>query len=185
MRVTRAQMSANRARILKKASRLFRERGFAAVTIADVMTAAGQTHGGFYGHFPSKDALIAAVIAEAMPASSFAPADLEAWIDAYLSPAHRDAPATGCPTASLAGLMRDQTDAARAAMAQGLEAQIARMANANPEDADADRRRAAIGQWSAMVGALVMARAIGDGPLSDEILSETRAWLRDRSAVPA
>jgi TetR/AcrR family transcriptional repressor of nem operon len=185
MRVTREQMAANRARILKEAGKLFRERGFAAVTIADVMMAAGQTHGGFYGHFASKDALIAAVIAEAMPPISFAPADLAAWIDAYLSPAHRDAPATGCPTASLAGLMRDQTEAARAAMALGLEAQIARMANGNPESAGTGRRRAAIGQWSAMVGALVMARAIGNSPLSDEILSETRAWLRDGSSEPA
>lgn len=177
-------MSANRARILKEAGRLFRERGFAPVTIADVMKAAGQTHGGFYGHFASKDALIAAVIAEAMPVDAFGPEDLAAWIDAYLSPTHRDAPAHGCPTASLAGLMRDQSQAAREAMANGLEAQIARMARAAPRGSKAGRRRTAIGQWSAMVGALVMARAIGDAPLSDEILSETKNWLRDRTPSP-
>ena len=179
MRVTREQMSANRARILEAASRLFREYGFAAVTIADVMKAAGQTHGGFYGHFESKDALIAAVISQSMSASISGPAELEAWIDGYLSPAHRDAPARGCPTASLAGLMRDQTEPARAAMETGIAAQIARLAQALPSGSDAERRQAAIGQWSAMVGALVMSRAIGDAPLSDEILSATRRWLRD------
>lgn len=178
MRVTREQMSANRARILAAAGQLFRERGFAAVTIADVMNAAGQTHGGFYGHFKSKDALIAAVIADAMPTDAFGPADMTAWIDGYLSKAHRDEPALGCPTASLAGLMRQQTPAARAAMAQGLEAQIDRLARILPNGTAAERRQAAIGQWSAMVGALVMARAIGDTPLSDEILAETRTWLR-------
>lgn len=180
MRVTREQMSANRARILEEAGRLFRERGFAAVTIADVMNAAGQTHGGFYGHFPSKDALIAAVITQTMPVEASDPVDVAAWIDGYLTTAHRDAPGLGCPAASLAGLMRDQTEAARAAMASGIEIMIARMANALPNGTQNERRQAAIGQWSAMVGALVIARAVGDTALSDEILSATRDWLHGK-----
>lgn len=179
MRVSREQMSANRARILEEASRLFREHGFAAVTIADVMKAAGQTHGGFYGHFASKDALIAAVVAQAMPGKVARQTDIGAWIDGYLSPAHRDAPARGCPTASLAGLMPQQTAAAQAAMASGITAQIAHLARAMPGGNDAERHRMAVGQWSAMVGALVLSRAVGDAPLADEILQETRGWLHD------
>ncbi|MEJ5143704.1 TetR/AcrR family transcriptional regulator [Gluconobacter albidus] len=181
MRVSREQMVENRARILREASRLFREQGFAAVTVADVMKAAGQTHGGFYSHFASKDDLIAATVTEALTGEVSGMADLEAWTDAYLSPLHRDHPAQGCPTASLAGLMRQQTPATRAAMAAGLEAQLMRFAAALPHIADAARRREAIGRWSAMVGAVVLARAVDDPALADELLAETRAWLAEKS----
>jgi len=170
-------MAANRSRILEEAGRLFRERGFEAVTIADVMKAAGLTHGGFYGHFASKDALIAAVVAQSLSANVPEKVDIGAWIEAYLSPRHRDAPEQGCPTASLAGLMRQQTPEAQAAMAEGIDAQIARLADALPSGTDAERRRAAIGRWSALVGALILSRAVGTAPLSDEILAETRAWI--------
>ncbi len=182
MRVSRDQMVENRARVLREASRLFREQGFAAVTVADVMKAAGQTHGGFYSHFASKDDLIAATIAEALTGEGADMADLEAWIDAYLSPLHRDHPAQGCPTASLAGLMRQQSPAARNAMAAGLEAQLARFAAALPDGNDAERRRDAIGRWSAMVGAVVLSRAVDDPALSDELLAQTRAWLAGDTA---
>jgi TetR/AcrR family transcriptional repressor of nem operon len=177
MRVSREQMVENRARILREAGRLFRDRGFAAVTVADVMKAAGQTHGGFYSHFASKDDLIATTIAETLSGESAGRVGLKAWTDAYLSPRHRDDPAHGCPTASLAGLMRQQTPAARAAMATTLRSQIARFSAALAEGDDAERRRAAIGRWSAMVGAVVLARAVDDPALADELLAETRAWL--------
>ncbi|MFM2372616.1 MAG: hypothetical protein RIS85_2338, partial [Pseudomonadota bacterium] len=107
MRVSREQMSANRARILEEAGRLFRDRGFDAVTVADVMKAAGLTHGGFYGHFASKDALIAASVAHTMERQDAGLSDNFArLLDAYLTPQHRDAAALGCPTAALAGLLR-------------------------------------------------------------------------------
>ncbi|MPT48363.1 MAG: TetR/AcrR family transcriptional regulator [Sphingobium sp.] len=181
MRVSREQMVENRARILREASRLFREQGFAAVTVADVMKAAGQTHGGFYSHFASKDDLIAATVAEALTGESMGMTDLEAWTDAYLSPLHRDHPEQGCPTASLAGLMRQQTPEARSAMAKGLEKQLARFAAALPEGSDDDRRQEAIGRWAAMVGAIVLSRAVDDPALADELLISTRGWLADNS----
>lgn len=180
MRVSREQMVENRRRILREASRLFRERGFAAVTVADVMKAAGQTHGGFYGHFGSKDDLIAATIAEMLAVEQAAMADIEGWTDAYLSPLHRENPAQGCPMASLAGLMRHQTSGARTAMAQGLDAHITRFADCLVGEDDAERRRAAIGRWAAMVGAVVLARAIDDTALADELLRETRAWIGEK-----
>ncbi|WP_277980187.1 TetR/AcrR family transcriptional regulator [Sphingomonas phyllosphaerae] len=177
MRVSRDQMAMNRVRILTEASRLFRERGFDAVTVSEVMKAAGQTHGGFYSHFASKDDLVAQTVAFALDGEGETMPDLQGWIDVYLSPLHRDHAGEGCPTASLAGLMRQQTLEARAAMAKGLDAQIDRLARSLPVGNAVERRREAIGRWSAMVGALVMARAVDDPALADELLTSTRAWI--------
>jgi TetR/AcrR family transcriptional repressor of nem operon len=134
MRVTREQMAENRRKILESAGKLFRAKGFDAVTVAEVMQAAGLTHGGFYGHFKSKDDLIAETLAEAL----------------------------------------------RTAMTAGLNETIARFSKVAPGKTAAARRRNAIGRWAAMVGALVLARSSDDLKLSDEILSETRAWLEER-----
>jgi TetR/AcrR family transcriptional repressor of nem operon len=87
MKVSREQMGENRRRILDAAGRLFRDRGFEAVTVAEVMREAGLTHGGFYGHFRSKDDLIAAALAELVVASEPGPLALPAFAARYLSPA--------------------------------------------------------------------------------------------------
>lgn len=181
MKVSREQMAQNRIRILTEAARLFCEKGFAAVSVAEVMKAAGLTHGGFYGHFKSKDDLIAQVIGFASGSRSDT-ADLGAFIDAYLSILHREHPELGCPMAALAGLMRDQAPEARAAMAERLGAHIDSLAEAMPGADGASKRRAAIGSWAAMVGALILARSIDDPTLSSELLAETRAWI-DAKAV--
>jgi len=177
MKVSREQMAENRRRILEAASLLFRDKGFDAVSVAEVMKAAGLTHGGFYGHFSSKDDLVAHALAHALTPTPGAGSDFRGYLDAYLSPRHADNPATGCPTAALAAAIRHQTPAARAAMDHGLRAQIARIERAMPETDQADRRRAAIGTWAAMVGAVILARAVDDATLSKEILDETRAWI--------
>ena len=178
MKVSREQMATNRIRILDEASRLFRARGFDAVTVSDVMKAAGQTHGGFYGHFASKDDLVARTIAHVMRDDGGSMVDVPAWIDAYLSPLHLDNPAQGCPMAGLAGQMGQQTPAARQAMAEGLNAQIERIAQGLYDAGGVgDLRREAIGQWATMVGALVMARAVDDPALADELLVQSRAWI--------
>ena len=168
MKVSREQMAENRRRILDVASRLFRDKGFDAVSVAEVMNAAGLTHGGFYGHFSSKDDLIAQTLAHVLAADAGGGGDLRAYVDAYLSPRHRDNAAGGCPTAGLAADIRHQTPAARSAMTEGLRSQIDRIGKALPELDAADRRRAAIGSWAAMVGAVILARAIDDPALSDE-----------------
>jgi len=177
VRVTKEQMAENRRRILDEASRLFREKGFEAVTVAEVMKAAGLTHGGFYGHFSSKDDLIAQAIAHVLPGTTGGGGGLGAYLDAYLSPSHRDDAAGGCPTAGLAAGIRHQTSAARAAMADGFRSQIERISKALPAASPAERRCMAIGSWSAMVGAVIIARAIDDAALSDEVLTQTRAWI--------
>ncbi|MFU0506944.1 TetR/AcrR family transcriptional regulator [Pseudaminobacter sp. NGMCC 1.201702] len=179
MKVSREQMAQNRRRILSEAGRLFREKGFDAVSVAEVMKAAGMTHGGFYGHFRSKDDLIAHAIGSAVGGQS-ATDNTSAWLDSYLSAPHRDHPERGCPMAALAGLMRQQAPEARASMAQVLTVQIDTLADTMPGADAAKRRRAAIGCWSAMVGALILARSMDDPALSDELLSETRAWIDER-----
>ncbi|GLK49996.1 TetR family transcriptional regulator [Brevundimonas intermedia] len=184
MRVTREQMQANRTRILDAAGSLFREKGFDAVSVAEVMKAAGLTHGGFYGHFESKDDLIAKTIAHIFAAGAQGPDDLTTFLDAYLSPLHRDSIAKGCPTAALVADVRRQTPAARVAMTAGFNAQIDRITSAVAQTESCHARRAAIGAWAALVGAIVLARTTDDPALSDEILKETRDWISNRTTEP-
>lgn len=180
MKVSREQMAENRRRILDVASQLFKDKGFDAVSVAEVMKAAGMTHGGFYGHFSSKDDLVAQTLAHALAADRGGEGGFSAFVRSYLTPSHRDNAAGGCSTAGLAASIRHQTPAAQAAMTEGLRTQIARIEKALPEQGLAEKRRAAIGSWSAMVGAVILARAIDDKALSDEILEQTRAWIDTR-----
>lgn len=180
MKVSREQMAENRSRILDVASRLFKDKGFDAVSVAEVMKAAGLTHGGFYGHFESKDDLVAHALAHALAGDSFGDGEFSDFVRSYLAPRHRDNSANGCPTAGMAAAIRHQTPAAKSAMTEGLRNQIARIEHALPEQVTADKRRVAIGSWAAMVGAVILSRAIDDPGLSDEILEQTCAWIESR-----
>lgn len=177
MKVSREQMAENRIHILDAAGRLFREKGFEAVTVAEVMNAAGLTHGGFYGHFSSKDDLIAQTLAHMLKINADTKIDLRSYLDTYLSPRHRDKPGKGCPTAALVAETRRQSPEARAAVTDGFRGQIERLRKALPEAPEEERRRAAIGSWAAMVGAVILSRSIDDPALSDEVLEATRAWI--------
>ena len=128
MRVSREQMAENRERILETAATLFRERGFDGVGVADVMKAVGLTHGGFYGHFSSKDDLAAQALGrafgnanqwleEAKAAEPAAP--LQGIAGRYLSPLHRDDPGHGCPVAALGSDIARQGEASRQAATEG------------------------------------------------------------------
>lgn len=185
MRVSRERLAENRRRILEAAGRLFRAKGFEAVTVAEVMQAAGLTHGGFYGHFRSKDDLIAQTLAHTLLAGenrrrSPAEIDLARYAASYLSPRHRDDLAGGCPTAGLGAETIRQSPEARAAMTAGLRRQIELLSESAPDADPAERRRAAIGSWAAMVGAVILARLSDDPRLSDEVLEQTRAWIDDK-----
>jgi TetR/AcrR family transcriptional repressor of nem operon len=186
MKVSREQREANRGRILEAAGGLFREKGFDAVSVAEVMKVAGLTHGGFYGHFESKDDLIVQTIAHIFGAGppETGPGGLEADLDAYLSPLHRDGVADGCPTAALVADVRRQTPAARAAMTEGFRSQVDRIARAISREETPEAHRQAVGILASMVGALILSRTIEDPSLSLEILRETRAWIGDRAARP-
>src|ERR1700746_2272447 len=123
MRVTREQAAANRERIIETAGELFRSKGFSGIGVADIMKAAGLTHGGFYGHFASKDDLAAEACVRALSpergkeatASSTA-GGLEAILNAYLSPRHRNDRAHGCFIAAVASDVVRQPRAVRRAV---------------------------------------------------------------------
>jgi TetR/AcrR family transcriptional regulator, transcriptional repressor for nem operon len=190
MRVSREQVAENRRKILEAAGRLFRARGFEAVTVAEVMQAAGLTHGGFYGHFKSKDDLIAQTLAHAILAGedrqrSRAEIDLARYATSYLSPRHRDDLAGGCPTAALGAETIRQAPEARAAMTAGLRRRIELLSEGASGASATEKRRAAIGSWAAMVGAVILARLSDDPRLSDEVLEQTRAWLDDKGVARA
>nr|WP_250152429.1 TetR/AcrR family transcriptional regulator [Ancylobacter radicis] len=168
---------------MQTASRLFRERGFKDVGVAEIMQASGLTHGAFYGHFRSKAELAKAACQDACAQS------LERWeksdditaiLDRYLSPAHRDAPARGCAISALGAEVARQSVELQQDYAQGLERFIAALeGHIKAEDADA-RRRKATTLFAAMVGAVTMARGVasGDPALSDAILEDVRQQLR-------
>jgi TetR/AcrR family transcriptional regulator, transcriptional repressor for nem operon len=184
MRVSREQMAENRRRILDAAVRLFRARGFQDVTVAEVMAAAGLTHGGFYGHFRSKDDLIARALAHAL---SDGPTELELarFTDRYLTTAHRDDRAGGCAVAALGGETGRQSADARAAMTTALRQQIARLTRGgDPALPEPERRQAAIAGWAALVGAMVLARVCDDPELSAEVLEATRREVGGRRLQP-
>ncbi|MGO4327624.1 TetR/AcrR family transcriptional regulator [Cupriavidus sp. 2TAF22] len=185
MKVSREQVAANRQRILEAASRLFRSLGFEAVTVAEVMKAAGLTHGGFYGYFKSKDDLIAQTLAHVMAAGAQGEVDVARYVADYLAPSHRDDLAGGCPTAALAAETIRQAPEARAAMTAALRRQFERFGESAPGGNAAQARQAAIGNWSAMLGAVILARLVDDPDLSDEILAQTHAWIRGKGKPAA
>ncbi len=202
MRLTKEQAAENRQQIVETASRLFRERGFDAVAVADLMKAAGFTHGGFYNHFPSKEALAAEACSAAVAGSNGKLSErLEhetpqqesaAWrryADSYLSANHRDNPARGCPFAALAVDVGRQDREVQEPFAQGLNRAVdilsGHIARVDPSEADPEGRSRALRQWSEMVGALVLARAVAQAEpaLSREILHASRGAIDQAESV--
>lgn len=180
MKVTREQVAEHRTRILEAAIRLFRLRGFDDVTVAEIMKAADLTHGAFYGHFASKDALIAEAIAHAVapsPQATAKPVSPATYADNYLSVAHRDDRTGGCTFAGLGTEAARGSPELRHAMTESVRRQFERFSKGAAGATPHEKRRAAIAAWSAMIGGLVLARIVDDEKLSEEILTETRAAL--------
>jgi TetR/AcrR family transcriptional regulator, transcriptional repressor for nem operon len=180
VKVSREQFAENRKRILDAAAQLFRERGFENVTVAEVMSAAGLTHGGFYGHFDSKEDLIAAAMAHE-PTARRGRAVAESpsrYADTYLSAAQRDNIGTSCPFSSLGTEAARASPAVRHTLTDSMRRWIDMFTPAAQGATPQERRRNAIGAVSAMVGAMVLARIADDERLSDEVLASTRASLR-------
>jgi TetR/AcrR family transcriptional repressor of nem operon len=197
MKITKAQAQANRAHVVETASALFRERGYDGVGVADLMAAAGFTHGGFYKQFRSKADLMAesAACGIAQTAALSAGADLRTFVRHYLAREHRDARATGCTMAALGADAARQPETVRATFAAGIESLLAALesegGSADAENpANAGHRRAdALDLLAHVVGAIVMSRACpDDSPLADEILSACRDKILgslDSSLAPA
>lgn len=188
MRVSRQKAAENRERIIDAAGALFRERGFDGIGVADIMNAADLTHGGFYGHFNSKDDLTAQASQRAMARAAAnwrkviadAPNDpYAALLEHYLSPRHRDDRGHGCFFAALSGDAARCSESVRTAFAHGLEPLIEVVAKAVPARSKAVRRRKAVAAVAELVGALVLSRAVNDISLSHEILEAAHHELLD------
>ena len=188
MRVSREKAAENRERILDAASGLFRAKGFGGIGVADIMKAADLTHGGFYGHFASKDDLVAEASRRSMERAAVnwsrvvagAPdKPYAALLEHYLSPNHRDEPGRGCAFAALSGDAARGGSAVRKAFAEGIRPLLDTLTNALPGFSKSARRRKAVAAMAALVGALTLARAVEDEALSNEILEAVRHELRD------
>jgi TetR/AcrR family transcriptional regulator, transcriptional repressor for nem operon len=188
MRVTKEKATENRARILAAAARLFRERGLSGVGVDALGEAAGMTHGSLYSQFGSKERLAAEALAETLARSAgkaglgdAAPgtAALRGFIDRYLSARHRDEPGQGCALAALGCEIPRQPPAVRRAFTEGLRATVGRIARLLPKGRRQAQEDEALAVMAALVGALVLARAVDDPALSERILAATQDRLTE------
>ncbi|MDQ4147362.1 MAG: TetR/AcrR family transcriptional regulator [Pseudomonadota bacterium] len=186
MKVSRAEAAQNRERIIEVAARLFRERGFDGIGVAELMNFAGLTHGGFYGHFASKEDLMAQACARALEGSLDALHQvaergggnaLSAVASAYLSPAHRDRPGEGCALAALGAEAARHGSPVRGAFTQGVRSLADRLTRLVPGKSKRAKRERALAIFASMVGALVLARAVDDAELSEEVLQSVLASI--------
>jgi TetR/AcrR family transcriptional repressor of nem operon len=183
MKVSKEQVRENRIRIVETASELFRERGYDGVGVAELMSAAGLTHGGFYKHFGSK----ADLMAEAMScgftrsAEGTAGVNREKFIQYYLSRQHRDDMGKGCVMSALGADTARQSESIKATFAAGIERQLAVLGNEN--NGEGGTRAGLIDTIAHLVGALVLSRACpDDSALADEILDVCRTRLLSQDA---
>jgi TetR/AcrR family transcriptional regulator, transcriptional repressor for nem operon len=180
MRYSREHKQETHARIVRKASIRLREKGAHGIGVADLMKEAGLTHGGFYAHFDSRDALVVEAFAYAMDRS------LEHWrkltgeiapekrlamiIDTYLTPTHRDDPGHGCAITSLGAEIARESPKTRRAFALKMEQLIDLIADQIQEMPRKAARKQATSLLATMMGTLVLSRIAGSGELSDEVL---------------
>lgn len=195
-RASREQTDKNREAIEQASSRLFRERGLNGVSVAELMADAGLTHGGFYGHFASKDALAAQACKRAFEESTarwerrLARADgdrkamLANLVEPYLTAAHCANPGVGCAAAALAvDVAREPADKpVRQAYVEGLRLMVDDMAQTVESDDPQVRHDEALVRMALLVGALTLARATDGDPLSDGMLSAVRSRLLGSTA---
>jgi TetR/AcrR family transcriptional repressor of nem operon len=177
VRVTREQAAANREKILDVAGTLFRQHGFGGIGVAEIMKRAGLTHGGFYGHFASKDDLAAEITARVLGRTDWterltrsANPTFGDVVRGYLSPRHRDDAGRGCLFAALASDVVRQPRPVRRAFTQGLRDRVETLRKLVPGGSAAARRERALATMAGLVGAMVLSRAVDDPALSDEIL---------------
>ncbi|WP_223441877.1 MULTISPECIES: TetR/AcrR family transcriptional regulator [Pseudomonas] len=189
-RVSRKQADLNRETIVDAATRLFRERGLHGISVVDVMAAAGLTHGGFYGHFESREALAQEASGRAFKQAAQRwqarvaehdnkDAARRAVVEPYLSNESRDNPGDSCPVVAFAGDMCHEAaeSGLRQTYLQGLNNLLDSLGSLLDAEDEAGKRQQALVQYSLMFGALMLSRATRSDPLSDEILEAARAVL--------
>ena len=177
MRVSREQAAENRERIVETAARMFREHGFDGVGVDAIMNGAGLTHGGFYGHFRSKDDLAAEALTRALNHSAEKQrryATLRDLVSEYLSERHWADRSNGCAVAALGADMARQGEGVRRALSAYVREQLDQFTRLLRNGTAADRRKRAITTLAGIVGAMTLARAADDTALSKEILAAAR-----------
>ena len=182
MRVSKEAAQQSRGRIVAVSSRLFRERGIDGIGVVDLMHAAGFTHGGFYKHFESKEALAAEACALAfadlekrrwsrlLAGGDDAVSPVKRFAEGYLSQRHRDNPGTGCPLPALGADASRHEPALRSAFTEGVNSLADLLARCLPGRQKKARRNKALAILACLAGALTLARAVDDEELSAEIL---------------
>jgi TetR/AcrR family transcriptional regulator, transcriptional repressor for nem operon len=193
MRYSKEHKLETHARIVKKASVRLREKGAHGIGVADLMKDAGLTHGGFYAHFDSREALVIEAFAYAMDRSTdrwrqlagqVAPEQrLATIVDAYLSPQHRDNPGHGCAVPALSAEIARESPKTRKAFAAKLDQMIEMMSEQFSGDPGKEARKQAMAALATMMGTIVMARVAGNGELSEELLSAGREAVLERAAA--
>jgi TetR/AcrR family transcriptional regulator, transcriptional repressor for nem operon len=187
MRKSKQEAAATRQRIVKAAASAFRKNGIAGTGLSDLMAAAGLTHGGFYRHFDSKDQIVAEACTAAaeslveqlaVSASRKSPQrGLKTIVEKYLSVAHRDEPADGCPLAALGSEMARGDERTRAAATQAFLILVGVIASQFGKTRPDVARRRALAAAATMIGALTMSRIVTDSELSAGILREAEKQL--------
>lgn len=183
MRYPAAETAAKHEAILSEGSRLFRQHGFAGVTLGEIMKATGLTHGPFYNHFASKEELmiecIRAASDKAIEELDGVPRNVNgkrAYLGGYLEEVHRDNASDGCLIAALGPEIARQPKL-KSAFTDHVVRTIERFAAYFPWKSRASRRRESLLALSAIVGAIVLARAVDDPSLSAEILRDVKSSL--------
>jgi TetR/AcrR family transcriptional repressor of nem operon len=183
MRVSKEKAAQNRQDMLTAAARLFREQGVSATGVDAITKDASLTHGAVYSHFGSKEAIAAEAIRLALRGSGRlwqrlierkgAKQAFPAIVAAYLSRDHRDSPGQGCAVAALGSEIARQPQSVREAFTEEFKNGLEFLAEGMPGDDSSGRYEDAIAAFAGMVGALILARAVNDEPLSDRILQVT------------
>ncbi len=192
MRYSDTHKQETRQKVVKAAAQSVRAKGPEGVSVAEVMADAGLTHGGFYAHFPNKEALVAAAIEEAFGQSGrrfermtegLTRSDsLATFVDAYVTLEHRAHPERGCPVAGLSSELPRQGAPVREAYERGVRGMIGRIASWLPEDVS-DRESLAASLVAEMAGAVALSRAIADDDAADRLLSAARMSLKHRMGI--
>jgi TetR/AcrR family transcriptional regulator, transcriptional repressor for nem operon len=194
MRYSREHKLETHARIVKRASVRLREKGAHGIGVADLMKDAGLTHGGFYAHFDSREALVIEAFAYAMDRSTErwrklgeqTPPEkrLAAIVDSYLTATHRDDPGHGCAVPTLGAEIARESPKTRKAFAAKLEQMVDMIAEQIPALPRKAARKQAEAALATMMGTLVLARIAGNSEFSDEILAAGREAVLE-GATPA
>ena len=175
MKVSKEQAAASRERILDAGTRLVRERGFDGIGVADLMREAGLTHGGFYGHFASKEELMAKACERALAKSAAkwealhardGRRALTAMADSYLTTRHRDNPGAGCIVAAVGEEAARHGPPVRHAFTQGVTSLVDILARVMPGRTRTGRRDKALATFASMVGAIRGLRCVHDAFVS-------------------